>query len=95
MDIHSPAVRSAGFRACPCRRWGAGVADWSRASSLGVFQGMLFVSTATCYRTALRPPLPDEIRGKVYSFVAGAGVSSDHDMGPGWRHIAVVRAVRR
>jgi hypothetical protein len=67
------------------------VADWSRASSLGVFQGKLFVSTATCYRTSLSSPLPDEMRGKVFSFAAGAGVSSDRDVGPGWKHIVAVR----
>jgi hypothetical protein len=83
-----------GFEPVPVGAGGPGVADWSRASSLGVYQGKLFVSTATCYRTALSSPLPDEIRGKVYSFTAGAGVSSDRDLGPGWRHLAAVRQAR-
>jgi hypothetical protein len=80
-----------GFMPVPVDAGGPGVADWSRASSLAVFQGKLFVSTATCYRTHLSSPLPDEPRGKVYSFAAGAGVSSDRDFGPGWRHVAAVR----
>jgi len=83
-----------GFEPVPVGAGGAGVADWSRASSLGVFQGKLFVSTATCYRTSLSSPLPDEMRGKVYSFAAGAGVSSDRDLGAGWKHVAAVRAGR-
>jgi hypothetical protein len=36
----------------------------------------------------------DETRGKVYSFTAGAGVSSDRDLGPGWRHVVAVRQGR-
>lgn len=68
-----------------------GVADWSRATSLAVFGGKLFVSTGTCYRTQMERPRADEIRGKVYSYQAGACVCHDHDPGPGWRHLAAVR----
>jgi hypothetical protein len=67
------------------------VEDWTRASSLAVFQGKLFVSTATCYRTRIEPPLQDEVRGKVYSFETGSCVSLDRDVGEGWKHVAVVR----
>jgi hypothetical protein len=80
-----------GFEPVPVGGGGPGVADWSRASSLAVFQGQLFVSTATCYRTNIDLPLQGEIRGKVYSFSAGVAVSSDRDFGPGWKHIAAVR----
>lgn len=80
-----------GFEPVPVSAGGPGVEDWSRASSLAVFRGKLFVSTATCYRTMLSSPRPDEIRGKVYSFSAGSGVSSDRDMGPGWKHVAAIR----
>jgi hypothetical protein len=83
-----------GFEPVPVGGGGPGVADWSRASSLAVFQGKLFVSTATCYRTNISSPLPDEPRGKVFAFSTGAGVSSDRDFGPGWKHIAAVRAGR-
>ena len=37
----------------------AAVADWSRASSLTVYGGKLYASTATCYRTRLDPPRAD------------------------------------
>jgi hypothetical protein len=67
------------------------VEDWSRASSMTVFQGKMFVSTADCYRAALSHPRENETRGKVYSIETGAGVSVDHDLGPGWKHIAAVR----
>jgi hypothetical protein len=67
------------------------VADWSRASSLTVFGGKLYASTATCYRTRLDPPRPDEVRGKVFAFEAGANVSHDRDLGPGWKHLAAIR----
>jgi hypothetical protein len=66
------------------------VQDWSRASSLTVFQGKLFVSTATCYRTLIDPPLDGGMRGKVFSFQAGASVSADRDLGDGWKHVAAV-----
>jgi hypothetical protein len=67
------------------------IEDWSRASSLTVFQDKMFVSTATCFRAMITKPLPDEIRGKVYYFKAGEGVSYDRDIGPGSKHIAAVR----
>ena len=44
------------------------VEDWSRASSMTVYQGKMFVSTADCFRAALSHPRENEIRGKVYSF---------------------------
>lgn len=68
-----------------------GVKDWTRASSFAVYQGKLFSSTATCYRTKMDEPRPVEIRGKVYSFSVGSSVSLDRDMGPGWKHVAAVR----
>jgi hypothetical protein len=67
------------------------VEDWSRASSMTVYQGKMFVSTADCYRAMLSQPRENEIRGKVYSFSTGEGVSVDRDLGPGWKHIAATR----
>jgi hypothetical protein len=67
------------------------VEDWTRASSLRLFQGKLFCSTATCYRSLIEQPRPDDIRGKVFCYETGAGVSLDHDLGPGWKHVAAVR----
>jgi hypothetical protein len=80
-----------GFEPVPVGGGGSGVADWSRASSLAVFQGKLFVSTATCYRTSMPLPLPDEPRGKVFAYSSGAGASSIRDLGPGWNHVAAIR----
>jgi hypothetical protein len=68
------------------------VEDWTRASSLRVFQGKMFCSTATCYRALIEKPKPNEMRGKVFSYETGAGVSYDRDLGPGWKHVAAVRA---
>jgi hypothetical protein len=65
--------------------------DWSRASSLTVYQDKMFVSTADCYRAMLSKTKPGEIRGKVFSYKVGEGVSYDHDLGPGWKRVAAVR----
>lgn len=67
------------------------VSDWSRASSLTVFQGKLFASTGTCHRTMIDPPLADENRGKVYSYRTGECVSFDRELGFGWRCVVAVR----
>jgi Concanavalin A-like lectin/glucanases superfamily len=67
------------------------VQDWSRASSLTVYQGKLFVSTATCYRTLIDPPQDGGMRGKVFSFQTGSCVSADRDLGDDWKHVAAVR----
>jgi hypothetical protein len=80
------------FEPIPVGQGGKGVEDWTRSSGMAVYQGKLFVSTATCYRTMMAEPRPDEIRGKVFSMATGAGVSLDDDMGPGWTHVAAVRA---
>lgn len=68
------------------------VQDWSRASSLTVYQGKLFVSTATCYRTMIEPLRKEEMRGKVFAFKTGSCVSFDRDLGGGWKHVAAVRS---
>jgi hypothetical protein len=81
-----------GFQPVPVgSRDAQGVADWSRATSLTVYGGKLFASTGTCYRTQIDPPRPDEVRGKVYAFQAGATVSHDHDLGDGWKHLVAIR----
>lgn len=80
-----------GFGPVPVGSGAKEVQDWSRASSMTIYQGKLFVSTATCYRTLINPPRPDENRGNVYSFETGACVSSDRDWGAGWKHVVAVR----
>lgn len=71
------------------------ISDWSRSSSLTVYQGRLFASTATCHRTMLEAPLSDELRGKVFAYTTGAAVSHDRDLGTGWKVIAAVREGRQ
>lgn len=80
-----------GFEPIPVGTYGKQIEDWTRASSLTVYQGKLFSSTATCYRAQINPPVPDDIRGKVFEFGAGAAVSVDRDLGAGWKQIAAVR----
>ncbi len=81
-----------GYQPVPVGTIVAATQDWTRASSLAVYQGKLFGSTATCYRAQITPPPPaDDIRGKVFSVQAGAAVSSDRDLGAGWKHVAAVR----
>jgi hypothetical protein len=80
------------FELVPVGSYAKGIQDWTRASSLAVYDGKLFSSTATCYRAQIDPPAAaDDIRGKVFSFQTGATVSADRDMGPGWRHITATR----
>lgn len=72
------------------------VQDWTRASSMTVYHGELFVTTATCYRRNIDPlPPPDDMRGRVFSYAAGEAVSHDHDLGHGWKHVAAVRSGNR
>ncbi|MBI3860287.1 MAG: LamG domain-containing protein [Planctomycetia bacterium] len=82
-----------GFEPVPVgsKDWGR-VSDWSRSSSLTVYQGRLFATTATCHRTMLEAPLTDEPRGNVFAYSTGAAVSCDRDLGSGWKHVAAVRA---
>lgn len=86
-----------GFEPVPVRvRERLFVQDWTRASSMAVYQGKLFVTTATCYRRNIDPlPPPDDIRGKVFSYDTGEAVSYDRDLGDGWKHIAAVRSGNR
>jgi hypothetical protein len=85
-----------GFEPVPVgSRDAAGVTNWTRASSLAVFGGKLFTSTATCYRRNLVAPFPDEMRGRVYAYSAGANVTHDRDLGPGWKHLVAVRDERQ
>lgn len=83
------------FELVPVGFYAKGIQDWTRASSLTVYQGKLFSSTATCYRAQIQPPTSaDDIRGKVFSLQTGAGVSSDRDMGAGWKQVAAIRKGR-
>jgi hypothetical protein len=80
-----------GFVPAPIGSGAKAVEDWSRASSFAVYNGKLFSTTATCYRTMLDSPPADDVRGKVFSYATGATVGDDRDLGPGWKHVAAVR----
>lgn len=67
--------------------------EWSRATSLSVHDGKLFVSTGSCTSSTLDAPCDE--RGKVYSIEAGRCVSFGGDAGPGWKHIAAIRRGNR
>jgi hypothetical protein len=65
------------------------VKEWSRITSMSVYDGRLFASTGSCTSSVLDAPC--DVRGKVFSMEAGKVASYDEDLGPGWKHIAAVR----
>jgi hypothetical protein len=65
------------------------VKDWSRITSMSVYDGKLFASTGSC--TSSSQDAPCDVRGKVFSMEAGKMASYDKDLGPGWKHLAAVR----
>ena len=70
--------------------WGPGDCNsWTRVTSLTIFNGKLFAGIGSCTSSILDAPC--DVRGKVYSMEAGKCISYDHDIGPGWKHIAAVR----
>jgi len=67
----------------------ADVAEWSRVTSLTVYDGKLFASTGSCTSSVLDAPA--DVRGKVFSLEAGKSATFDDDLGPGWKHLAAIR----
>jgi hypothetical protein len=65
------------------------VKEWSRVTSLTVYDGKLFASTGSC--TSAAQDAPADVRGKVFSMGAGTVASYDDDLGPGWKHMAAIR----
>jgi hypothetical protein len=65
------------------------VAEWSRVTSLTVYEGKLFASTGSCTSSVLDAPA--DVRGKVFSLEAGKSATFDDDLGPGWKHLAAIR----
>jgi hypothetical protein len=65
------------------------VNEWARLTSLTIYGGRLFASTGSC--TSSVDDAPIDVRGKVFSMEAGKCLSSDYDLGPGWKHLAAVR----
>jgi hypothetical protein len=63
---------------------------WSRATSLTVHDGKLFVSIGSCTSSPLDAPA--DVRGSVFSMEAGKVASYGGDLGPGWKHLTAVRS---
>jgi hypothetical protein len=63
--------------------------QWSRLTSLTVYNGKLFGSTGSCTASVLDAPA--DVRGKVFSMEAGKVASYDDDLGPGWKHLVAMR----
>lgn len=68
------------------------VNEWVRLTSLTIYDGKLFASTASCTSSVDDAPIdPNDVRGKVFSMEAGKCVSYDVDLGPGWKHLVAQR----
>jgi len=65
------------------------VSEWSRVTSLTIYDGRLFASIGSCTSSVLDAPA--DVRGRVYSMEAGKCISHDNDLGPGWKHIVAIR----
>jgi hypothetical protein len=65
------------------------VNEWSRVTAMTVYGGKLFAGIGNCTSSILDSPT--DVRGHVFSMEAGKCVSYDHDLGPGWKHLAAVR----
>ncbi len=63
--------------------------QWTRLTSLTVYEGKLFATIASCTSSVLDAPC--DVRGKVYCTEAGKCLSYDDDLGSGWKHIVAVR----
>ena len=63
--------------------------EWTRLTSLTVFEGRLFATIASCTSSFLDAPC--DVRGSIFSMEAGKCLSYDDNLGPGWKHIAAVR----
>ena len=64
-------------------------AEWSRVTSMTIYDGKLFAGIGSCTSSVLDAPC--DFRGKVFCMEAGKCASYDDDFGPGWKHIAAVR----
>ena len=62
---------------------------WVRAPVLTVFRGKMYA--ASSWNRGLAHPNPPQELGHVYAFSAGAALSSDRNLGSGWKHLVAVR----
>ena len=63
--------------------------NWTRITSLTVYEGRLFASIGSC--TSAVQDAPAGLRGSVYSMKAGECISFDEDLGSGWKHLVAQR----
>ncbi len=64
--------------------------EWSRVTSMTIYDGKLFAGTGSCTSSPLDAPL-DGVLGKVFCMEAGKNVSYDYDIGPGWKQITAIK----
>lgn len=67
----------------------AEINNWTRVTSLTVYQGLLFASIGSC--TSAVQDAPAGVRGSVYSLKAGECISFDKDLGSKWQHLVAQR----
>lgn len=84
--FYSPAGWNPGPATAPVREE---INNWTRVTSLTVYDGRLFASIGSC--TSAAQDAPAGVRGSVYSLQAGACVSYDKDLGAGWKHLVAMR----
>jgi hypothetical protein len=65
------------------------IKEWTRLTSLTIYDGKLFASIGSCTSSVLDAPA--DVRGKVYCMEAGTCASYDDDLGPGWKHLVAIR----
>ncbi|MFM2094659.1 MAG: hypothetical protein RIS70_1783 [Planctomycetota bacterium] len=63
--------------------------NWTRITSLTVYQGRLFASLGSC--TSSAKDAPAGLRGSVYALKAGECISYDKDLGADWKHLVAQR----
>lgn len=63
--------------------------EWTRLTSLTVYDGRLFASVGSCTGSIL--DAPSDVRGKVFCAEMGKCISFDYDLGSGWKHVAAVK----
>jgi hypothetical protein len=65
------------------------VNEWSRVTSLTIFDGQLFASIGSC--TSSIQDAPSDVRGRVFRMHVGRCATYDDDLGPGWKYLTAVR----
>ncbi|HND54060.1 MAG TPA: hypothetical protein PLV92_16735 [Pirellulaceae bacterium] len=88
--FYSPSGWNPGPATAPVREE---INNWTRVTSLTVFDGRLFASLGSC--TSSVKDAPADVRGRVFSLQAGRCVSYDKDLGAGWKQLVAMRSQNR